>query len=91
MAFQPLRRHLHKRIIKYSFSKDIRAQEVLDVFDKKIKSVLGEVGAQAVAFRKGTLTVRAPNSAVVQEMKLRESELLQDLKRLRIQRVIYRV
>lgn len=90
--FQSLGNYLGKRVGSYSFSKELRAQEVLDMFDKAVIEVIGgDIGAKAVLFKDRVLVVKTPNSSVVQELKLREEDIKKKLARFRISRITYKI
>lgn len=86
--FKSLGHYLGKRLQKYSFGKDIAAQNVIQQYNKWIESKFGDVGVKATVYKNGLLRVEAPNSVMVQELKLIEPQIKEDVS---VKRFVYRV
>lgn len=82
MAFSSLRDLLTRSLRTAGIDRQVRAAQAVDAFGAVVAQHLGApVAAQAAAvhLRDGVLTVRCGSSAMAQELKLRERELLATL------------
>ena len=80
--FRSLRAILKERTRKYSFFDEVLAAEVLELWQKIIKQEFGPQWsnkARAFYFKKGVLTVRVSHPDLLQELKLREIEIIKKI------------
>jgi len=82
MTFEPLGKILNKSTKRYSFSKGVKAVLVIDQFHKIIKDTWGEnilEQVRALHLKDKKITIACMNSVAAQEIRLRESEILEKL------------
>lgn len=82
MAFIHLGDLLPRNLRAAGIDRQVRAAQVISTFAQVVGQRVNDAisaRAQAVVLRDGVLTVRCANSAIAQELRLRERDLLADL------------
>ncbi|MDO8583695.1 MAG: DciA family protein [bacterium] len=84
MAFQSIGRILPKAMHEAGISKQVTAARVVEEATKKLQLLWGEEKAryvEVVSFADGALKWRTASSVALQELKLTETRLINDLNR----------
>lgn len=82
MPFESIGNILNKSIKKKSFSRGVKAALVIEKFHKVIKNIWGKnilEQVKALYLKDKKLTIACVSSVAAQEIRLRESEILEEL------------
>jgi len=76
--FEPIVSIIKQRKKEFSFSQEIKAVEVLDIWQKVIEDIFNKdirEKCKSLSFKQGVLKVRVENSVLSQELQLRRGEI----------------
>ncbi|TSC76865.1 MAG: hypothetical protein G01um101431_48 [Parcubacteria group bacterium Gr01-1014_31] len=82
MPFLPLKDLLPRALRTAKITDQVQAAQVLDAAQRVLAQLLppqAMTGVQVLQLRQGTLTIRVPSSAVANELRLRQGDVLRQL------------
>lgn len=80
MGFTPLSQLLNKSLKRSGIDKQVHGALILNSFIEKIKEIFGERNMKKIKplfVKNNALTISCENSIIAQEIKLRESEIIE--------------